>query len=79
MGYFWGNVWLKKILVSSQVVEQLLFSLFSSILTFYSVLIFGSFLVWGPMVIFGVRVGFKTVLGSNPVVEKVLFSLSLQF
>ena len=39
----------KTVLGSTHVVEQLLFSMFSSILTFDFDLIFGSFLTfWGP-------------------------------
>ena len=60
---------------STYVVEQLLFSLFFSILTFYFDLILGSFFTfWGPNGLFlGLGKGSNTVLGSNHVVEQLSF------
>ena len=67
--YFWGPNWLFfwsgyvsiTVLWSIYVVDQLLFCIVSSILTFDFHLIWGSFLTFlGPYwAIFGVRVGFK--------------------
>ena len=55
----------------TQVVEQLSFSLFLSILTFDFDLILGSFLTfWGPSGLYlGFGKGSNTVLGSTHVVE----------
>ena len=63
----------------THVVEQLLFSLFLSILTFDFGLILGSFLtLWGPNGLFlGLWKGSKTVLGSTHVVEQLSFSMFL--
>ena len=62
---------------SSHVVEQLLFSLLLSILTFDFNLILWSFLTfWGPNGLFlGLWTGSKTVLGSTHVVEQLSFSM----
>ena len=64
---------------STYVVEQLSFSLFFSILTFYFDLILGSFFTfWGPNELFlGLGKGSNTVLGSTHVVEQLSFSLFL--
>ena len=61
---------------STDVIEQLSFSLFLSILTFDFDLILGPFLTFlGPNgLLFGLGYGSKTVLGSSNVVEQVLFS-----
>ena len=64
MGFFWGRVRVEKnFLGSNHVVERLLFSMFSSILTFDFDLILGSFLtVWGPSRLFlGLGKGPNTV------------------
>ena len=46
--FFWGGVYgLKSIFVSTDIGEQLLFSMFSSILSYIFELIFGSFRVFG--------------------------------
>ena len=65
---FWGVL---------DVVEQLLFTLFLSMLTFDFDLILGLFLTfWGPYGLFlGSDEGSKTVLGCIHVVEKLLSSL----
>ena len=62
---------------STYVVEQLSFSLFFSILTFYFDLILGSFLnFWGPNGLFlRLGKGSNTVLGSTHVVEQLSFSM----
>ena len=62
---------------STYVVEQLSFSLFFSILTFYFDLILGSFFTfWGPNELFlGLGKGSNTVLGSTHVVEQLSFSM----
>ena len=62
---------------STYVVEQLSFSLFFSILTFYFDLILGSFFTfWGPNGLFlGLGKGSNTVLGSTHVVEQLSFSM----
>ena len=61
----------------NHVVEQLSFSMFLSILTFYFDLILGSlFNFWGPNgLILGLGKGSSTVLGSTHVVEQLLFSM----
>ena len=66
MGYFWVMEGLNRVLGSTHVVEQLLFSIVLSILTFDFDLIFGSFLtLWGPNRPFlGSGYG-STVLGSH--------------
>ena len=63
----------------THVVKQLLFSMFSFILTFNFDLIFGSFLTfWGPNGQFlGLGKGPKTGLGSTHVVKQLSFSLFL--
>ena len=61
---------------STYVVEQLSFSLFFSILTFYFDLILGPFITfWDPNELFLGLEGSKTVLGSNYVVEQLSSSL----
>ena len=62
---------------STHVVNQLLFSIVLSFLTFDFVLFLGSFFTfWGPSgPFFWVGVGLKTVLGSTLVVEQLLFSI----
>ena len=62
---------------STYVVEQLLFSIVPSILTFDFDLILGSFLAfWGPNGLFsGLRWGLKNVFGSPHVAEQILFSM----
>ena len=42
-----GGLWFKSFFVSSDIGEQLLFSMFSSILSYIFELIFGSFRVFG--------------------------------
>ena len=66
---------------STYVVEQLSFSLFFSILTFYFDLILGSFFTfWGPNELFlGLGKGSNTVLGSTHVVEQLSFSMLSSF
>ena len=58
---------------STHVVEELLFSIVPSILTFDFDLILGSFLTfWGPNgLFFGSGVGARTVFGSTHVVEEL--------
>ena len=61
---------------STHIVEQLLFLMFSSILTFDFDIILGPlFTFWDPNgLFFGVGVGFKkTALGSTHVVEQLYF------
>ena len=67
------------VLGSTQVVEQLSFSLFLSILTFDFDLILGSFLTfWGPNGLFlGLGKGSNSVLGSAHVVEQLSLSMFL--
>ena len=49
MGYFWGQGRVQNRLGSTHEVERLLFSMFSSILTYDLDLIWGSFFTfWGP-------------------------------
>ena len=64
---------------STHVVEQLLFSMVSSILTLDFDLILGSlFTLWGPNGPFlGLRSGSSTVFGSTHVVEQLSFALFL--
>ena len=64
---------------STHVVEQLSFSMFPSILTFYFDLILGSFLTfWSPNGIFLVLgKGSKTVLRFTHVIEHLSFSMFL--
>ena len=66
-------------LLTTDVVEQLSFSMFLSILTFDFDLIFGSFLtLWGPNGLFlWLGKGSNTVLGSTDVVEQLSFSMVL--
>ena len=63
------------------MVEQLLFSLFLSILTINFHLILGSFLtLWGPNGLFlGLSKGSKPVKESTHVVEQLSFSMLLKF
>ena len=65
------------VLGSTDVVEQLSFSLFFSILTFDFDLILGSFMnFWGPNGLsLGLEKGSNTVLGSTHVVEQLSFSM----
>ena len=77
MGYFWGRGMVQKnVLGSPHVVEQLLFSLVPSILTFEFELILVSFLnFWGPNGLFlGSIWSSETVLGSTRVVKQLSFS-----
>ena len=69
------------VLGSTYVVEQLSFSLFFSILTFYFDLILGSFFTfWGPNELFlGLGKGSNTVFGSTHVVEQLSFSMLSSF
>ena len=62
---------------STHIVQQLLFSLFPSILAFDFDLILGLFFTfWGPSGLFlGSMWGSITVLGSTHVVEKLSFSM----
>ena len=64
---------------STHIVQQLLFSLFPSILTFDFDLILGSFFTfWGPNGLFsGLEYGSKTVLGSTHIVEQLSFCMFL--
>ena len=66
----------KTVLGSTSVVDQLLFSIVPSILTFDFDLILESFFTfWGPNgLILGSGVGSKIVFGSTHVVEQLLFS-----
>ena len=77
IGYFegWGQVQI--VLGSTHIVQQLLFSLFPSILMFDFDLILGLFLTFlGPNgLFFGSMWGSKTVLGSTHVVEQLSFSM----
>ena len=65
------------VLGSTYVVEQLSFSLFFSILTFYFDFILGSFLTFrGPDGLFlGLGKGSNSVSGSTHVVEQLSFSM----
>ena len=49
MGYFGGRVGFKTVLGSRHVVEQLLFSIVPSILTFNFHLVLGSFFTFGAL------------------------------
>ena len=50
-GLLWGGVYgLKSVFVSAYIAEKLLFSMFSSILSFNFELIFGSFRFFGALV-----------------------------
>ena len=64
---------------STQVVEQLLFSIVLSILTFYFDLILELFLTFCGHIGLFLESGYgsKTVLGSTHVVEQLLFSIVL--
>ena len=64
---------------SNHVVEQLLFSMIPSILTFEFDLILGSFLTFlGPNGLFlGLGLGSKTVFWSTHVAEQLLFFIVL--
>ena len=77
IGYFegWGQVQI--VLGSTHIVQQLLFSLFPSILMFDFDFILGLFLTFfGPNRLFlGSMWGLKTFLGSNHIVQQLLFSL----
>ena len=71
MGYFQVPCRVKKLLWRFlHVVKQLLFSMFSSIVTFEFHLILRSFFTFS-----GVGLGFKTVFWSIHVVEQLLFSI----
>ena len=65
MAYIWGRGRIRKLFLgSTHVAEQLLFSIFPSILTFDFVLNLGSFLTfWGSNGLFWVRVGLKNCFG----------------
>ena len=75
ISYFkgWGQVQI--VLGSTHIMQQLLFSLFPSILMFDFDLILGLFLTFlGPNGLFlGAMWGSKTVLGSTHVVEQLSF------
>ena len=73
LGYFDVQI----VLGSTHIVQQLLFSLFLSILTFDFDLILGSFFALGGSngLFFGLRWGSITVLGTTQVVEQILFSI----
>ena len=77
IGYFegWGQVQI--VLGSTHIVQQLLFSLFPSILTFEFGLILGLFFTFlGPNGLFvGSMLGLKTDFGSIHVVEQHSFSM----
>ena len=75
MGYFWAQCGVQKL--STLVVEQLLFFVIRSILTFDFDLIWGSFFTfWGPDGQFlGSMKGSKTVLRCTHVVEQLSFSM----
>ena len=77
IGYFegWGQVQI--VLGSTHIVQQLLFSLFPSILTFEFCIVLGLFLTFvAPNGLFvGSMWGLKTVLGSTHVVEQLSFSM----
>ena len=79
IGYFEGLGQVQIVLGSTHVVQQLLFSLFPSILMFDFDLILGLFLTFlGTNGLFlGSMWGSKTVLGSTHVVEQLSFSLFL--
>ena len=70
----WGS---KTVLGSTHVVEQTIFSMVPSILTFDFDLILGSFLTFcGPNGLFlGLGKGPKTVLWSTHLVEQLSFSM----
>ena len=72
MGY-----WLKTLFGSTHVVQKLLFSIVSSILTFDFDLILGSVLTcWGPnRLLLGLGKALNTVLGSTHVAEQHSFSM----
>ena len=78
-------MWLGKgsntVLGSTHVVEQLSFSMFSSILIFDFYLILGSLSsFWGPNGLFlGMGKGSTTFLGSTHVVEQLSFSMLSSF
>ena len=65
----WGQV--EIVLGSTHIVQQLLFSLFPSILAFdFDLILVLFFTFWGPNgLFFGSMWGSKTVLGSTHVVE----------
>ena len=77
IGYFdgWGQVQI--ILGSTQILQQLLISLFPSILTLDFDLILGLFFTFGgPHGHFlGFGVGFKKFLGSTHIVEQLSFCM----
>ena len=78
MGYFGDSCEVGKLFFgSTHVVEQLLFSMFPSILAFDFDLILGLFFTfWGPNgLFFGLEQGSKSVFGSTYVVEQFLFSI----
>ena len=67
----------KIVLGSTHFVQQLLFSMFNSILIFEYDLILGSYLMfWGPNGLFlGSGLGSKIVFGSTHVANQLLFSI----
>ena len=77
IGYFEGGGQVQIVLGSTHIVQQLLFSLFPSILMFDFDFILGLFLTFfGPNGLFlGSMWGSKTVLGSTHIVEQLLFSM----
>ena len=62
---------------STHVVEQFLFSIFSSILTFHFDLVLGSFFIFGVLLDYfcGRSRVKKVLLGSTYIVEQLLFSI----
>ena len=77
IGYFEGGGQVQIVLGSTHIVQQLLFSLFPSILMFDFDFILGFFLNFlGPDGLFlGSMWGSETVLGSTHVVEQLSFSM----
>ena len=79
MFYFWGQGRVQKLFFFhfTYVVEQLLFPMFSSILTFDFDLFWGSFFtLWVPNCLFlGLEYGSTTILGSTHVVKQPSFSM----
>ena len=65
LGYFWVGVGTKTVLESTHVVEQLIFSMLSPILTFDFDIIWGLFLTFQGSngLLFWVGVGFKNCFG----------------
>ena len=69
MGYFWGRGRVQKLFLSTHIVEQLLFSIVSSTLTFDFGLILGSFfLLFGAL---------KGCFWAAAILSKIMVSLTL--